>query len=152
MQPPMTQEVVDNDRNEHTEEDIEMSKLPRSSQPQDAEVHSLSEDPTTPEAVPLMEGEHVTMPPPPTEESFRTTQQEVCQPTDDLKPHHSRTNDAESSSGALADHMEPLIASKPLIVTQPVDDDRVSLLSTNIQATQADDHSDADETTIQSQF
>ena len=148
----MTPEVVDNDRNEHAEEDIEMSQLPRSSQPQDAEVHSSSEDPTTPEAVPLMEGEHVTMPPPPTEESFRTTQQEVCQPTDDLKPYHSCTNDAESSSGAYADHMWSHVVSEPSIVTQPVDDDRVSLLSTNIQATQADDHSDADETSIQSQY
>ena len=126
-------------------------------QPQDEEQshdmsHDTSHNPRTTEAEQRIKSDHVTMPAPPTEESLMVPEQEVCQPTDDLKPHHSRTNDAESSSGAFADHMEALIDSEPLIVTQPVDDDQVSLLSTNIQATQADDQSDADETTNQSQY
>ena len=144
----MSTEQDDNDRNVG----IEMIVITYGTQSQDEErsqdvSRDASHDPRTTGAEQHIESDQVTIRALNTDESFMTTQQEVCQPTDDLKPHHSRTNDAESSSGALADHMEPLIASKPLIVTQPVDDDRVSLLSTNIQATQADDSADADELT-----
>ena len=149
----MSTEQDDNDRNVG----IEMIVITYDTQSQDEErshdvSHDASHDPRTTGAEQHIESDQVTIPALTTDESFMTTQQEVCQPTDDLKPHHSRTNDAESSSGAYADHTGSLIDSEPSIVTQPVDDDQVSLLSTNIQATQADDHSDADETTIQSQY
>ena len=142
----MSTEKVDNDRND----DIEMIVIISGTQPRDEEQchdvsHDASHDPRTTGAEQHIESDQVTIRALTTDESFMTTQQEVCQPTDDLKPHHSRTNDAESSSGAYADHTGSLIDSEPLIVTQPVDDDRVSLLSINIQATQADDSADADE-------